>query len=128
MHRIVFFLAAFIAVAVALPARADVSRPVHERVLGNGLRLVVCPDPAGTDVTLLVRYDVGSRDEPTGLEGLAHLVEHLMFTGSKHVPRGRFAELLEQAGATNVNGTTTLDATIYHETLPPERLELGLWL
>jgi predicted Zn-dependent peptidase len=114
--------------SLAIPARADLSRPLIEKRLQNGLRVVVCPDPAGADVSLLVRYDVGSRDEPTHLDGLAHLVEHVMFMGSRHVPRGKLAEYLEQAGATNVNGATSADATVFHETLPPERLELGLWL
>lgn len=129
MRRLLVFLSALaLLVGVARPARAQLSRPIFERRLANGLRVVVCPDPAGSDVSLVVRYDVGSRDEPTSLEGLAHLVEHVMFTGSKHVPRGKLAELLEQAGATNVNAATSMDATVYHETLPPERLELGLWL
>ena len=113
---------------VTRPARAEPSCPVHERRLPNGLRAIVCADPAAPDVSLLVRYDAGARDEPTYLEGLAHLVEHVMFMGSKHVPRGRLAALYEQAGASNVNGVTSADATIFHVTLPPERIELGLWL
>lgn len=118
-----------LAIAVsAQPALADSSRAIDERRLSNGLRVIVCPDPTASDVTLLVRYGAGSRDEPTSLEGVAHLVEHAMFLGSKHVPRGKLAELLEQAGATQVNGATSIDDMRLFETLPPERLELGLWL
>jgi predicted Zn-dependent peptidase len=84
MSRIASLLIAVLLLVAALPARADLSRPIYEKRLSNGLRVIVCPDPAGTDVSLLVRYEVGSGDEPTSLEGLAHLVEHLMFLGSKH--------------------------------------------
>jgi len=126
--RRAWLLALTLSLAAASPARAEVARPVHETRLANGLRLVVAPDPAGTDASVLVRYDTGSRDEPGGLEGLAHLVEHVMFLGSSHVEPGAFARLLEQAGATNLNGTTDMDSTTYFETVPPERLELALWL
>ena len=113
---------------ISTAARAEIARPVHQRVLRNGLRVLVCPDPGGLDVSVRVHYDVGSRDEPGGLEGVAHLVEHLMFTGSRHVePDGHF-RLLERAGGTMINGTTSEDVTSYFETLPPERLELSLWL
>jgi zinc protease len=120
--------ALLVALIAARPARADVARPVHQQRLANGLRLVVAPDASGVEVSVLVTYDTGARDEPAGLEGLAHLVEHLMFLGSRHVPPGAFARALEQAGTTNLNGVTTLDGTRYFETLPPERLELALWL
>src|SRR5207247_1168689 len=80
------------------PAQAD-ARPVFTRRLSNGLRVLICPDPGGADVSVLVRYDVGARDEPGGLEGLAHLAEHLMFTGSKHIAPGALERLLTRAGA-----------------------------
>jgi predicted Zn-dependent peptidase len=109
-------------------ASAQALRPVVARQLGNGLRVVVCPDPAGVDVSVVVQYDVGARDEPEGLEGLAHHVEHLMFSGSRHVGPGEHFRLLDRVGATNVNASTSLDTTTYVQTLPPERLELALWL
>jgi zinc protease len=118
---------------LARPSRADTGHPspgraLTESRLANGLRLVVAPDPDSADVALLVRYAAGAGDEPAGLEGLAHLLEHVMFFGSRHVEPGGFARLLEQAGGTGLNGVTTLDSTTYFERLPPERLELGLWL
>lgn len=116
------------AIGFAAPAGADVARPVYQRVLSNGLRVVICPDPQGTDVSVFVRYDVGARDEPSGLEGLAHLTEHLMFTGTKHIPAGQVLKVLSDVGATNINGETTLDASTFHETMPPEQLEFALWL
>jgi zinc protease len=75
-------LLALLVLLGARTARADVGRAVVDRHLANGLRVVVSSDPVGADVSLLVRYDTGARDEPAGLEGLAHLVEHVMFTGS----------------------------------------------
>jgi predicted Zn-dependent peptidase len=112
----------------ALPARAAVMQPVTELRLANGLRVAISPDATSADVTVAIRYEVGYKDEPSGLDGLAHLVEHLMFDGSRHVASGEFWQLLERAGATNINGETGVDATVYHETVPPDRLELALWL
>jgi zinc protease len=128
IRRALLLAALILALLAPRPARADFSRPVVERVLPSGLRLVVCPDLAGADVSVMVRYDTGARDEPAGLEGLAHLVEHLLFLSGRHTGQGRFFKLLEQAGAANLNGVTTIDSTTYFETLPPERLELALWL
>jgi predicted Zn-dependent peptidase len=112
----------------ALPARAAVMQPVTELRLANGLRVIISPGPTSPDVTVVIRYEVGHSDEPSGLDGIAHLVEHLMFDGSRHVASGEFWQLLERSGATNINGETAVDATTYHETVPPDRLELALWL
>jgi predicted Zn-dependent peptidase len=102
--------------------------PLEEQRLLNGLRVVLAPDDALPDVSILVRYDVGSADDPDGLEGLAHVVEHLEFDGSTHVAQGGHARLLTSAGATNINGQTTRDDTLYMETVPPGALDLALWL
>lgn len=102
--------------------------PVEEYRLSNGLRVILAPDPTLPNVAVSVRYDVGSRDEPDGLSGIAHLVEHLMFERSRHVPEGALLRILSNAGASDLNGQTTLDGTYYYETVPPERLELALWV
>jgi predicted Zn-dependent peptidase len=112
----------------ARPLRAGVAQPLLEGTLANGLRVVIAPNPANADVSIVVTYNAGARDEPGGKEGLAHLVEHLMFFGSRHVAPGAHMRLLEQAGATSMNGVTSPDTTTYFETVPPERLELALWL
>jgi predicted Zn-dependent peptidase len=124
----VTLVVALILLAAPRASLADLARPVVERRLANGLRVVVCPDPSSADVAVLMHYDVGSRDEPAGLFGLAHLVEHLMFNGSAHVALNEHFRLLERAGATNINGETSLDETEYHETVPPDALALALWL
>ncbi|APR78227.1 zinc protease [Minicystis rosea] len=128
LRRVLLFFMTAIAVLAPRVARADIARPVVDQRLANGMRLIVSPDPGAADVTVHLRYDTGSRDEPPGLEGMAHLVEHLMFLGTRHAPGNSVFQLLERAGATNINGTTSSDATTYYETLPPERLELALWL
>src|SRR6185437_5363108 len=73
-------------------------------------------------------YHVGPANEVAGRTGFAHLFEHLMFQGSKHVPPDTHFTTLEAAGATGINGTTDFDRTNYFETVPANRLELALWI
>ncbi len=101
--------------------------PVHTARLANGLRLVVSPDRSVPVVAVNLWYDVGSRDEPAGQTGWAHLFEHLMFQGSAHVAAGEHMQLLQNAGG-SVNGTTWFDRTNYFETVPTGALDLALWL
>jgi zinc protease len=115
--------------AFAVPARAESPPiPVRRERLANGLRVVLAADASLGDVTVVVRYGVGSSDDPDGLEGLAHMVEHLQFAGSRHVLDGDHFRLLEAAGGTRFVGQTGSDATTYAETIPPEALQLALWL
>ena len=72
-------------------------------------------------------YDVGSRNEGPGQTGLAHLFEHMMFQGSRHVAGNQHFELLEGVGG-SANASTWFDRTNYYETLPSHHLELALWL
>ncbi len=95
--------------------------------LENGLELIHHVDESLPLVAVNVWYHVGPANEPVGRSGFAHLFEHLMFEGSRHVGR-EFDRLLETAGATNVNGTTSWDRTNYYETVPREHLELALWI
>jgi len=123
---------ASILAALALPATAQaspaLSLPIEQHVLGNGLRLVFAPDPSLDDVTVLVRYDVGSADDPDGKDGLAHLVEHLMFDGSEHVPRGEHFRWIERVGGWGFNAQTGMDDTSYFATVPPGALATLFWL
>jgi zinc protease len=124
------------AVAVALlatPAAAKRMAPKgptidHVRyTLPNGLEVILAPDPSVTTALVHVWYHVGSKDEVAGKTGFAHLFEHLMFKGSKHVADGKFDVLLEAAGGWN-NGTTNNDRTNYFEQVPVNFLEQALWL
>nr|HRC87682.1 pitrilysin family protein [Thermoanaerobaculia bacterium] len=106
-----------------LPNRANLIR--HQ--LGNGLKVVVEPDPSLPLVALNIQYHVGSKNERPGRTGLAHLFEHMLFQGSQHVDtNGHFAHI--QAAGGVANGNTTRDLTTYYETLPSQHFELGLWL
>lgn len=95
--------------------------------LDNGLRVILSEDHSAAIVTINVWYDVGSRNERPGRSGFAHLFEHMMFQGSEHVKKGEHLQLIERAGGM-MNGSTNEDRTIYYETLPSNRLNLGLWL
>jgi zinc protease len=96
--------------------------------LDNGLEVILHEDHRTPIVTVNLWYHVGSKDEPAGKNGFAHLFEHLMFQGSKHVPEDAYFRMLERAGASDINGTTNTDRTNYFETVPPAQLELALWL
>jgi zinc protease len=130
-------LAAAAACAIALlaaPRRgsADAPLPVSlhadKTTLPNGLEVVFDEDHRTPIVTVNLWYHVGSKDEPAGRNGFAHLFEHVMFQGSKHVAEDTYFKFLEKAGATQINGTTNRDRTNYFETVPRTQLELALWL
>ena len=95
--------------------------------LDNGLRLIVAEDHLAPVVAVNVWYNVGSKHEQPGKTGFAHLFEHVMFQGSKHVGKAEHIALVQAAGGT-MNGTTWLDRTNYFETLPSHQLDLALWL
>jgi predicted Zn-dependent peptidase len=95
--------------------------------LANGLRLIVAEDHLAPVVAVNVWYDVGSKHEQPGKTGFAHLFEHVMFQGSRHVAKAEHIALIQAAGGT-MNGTTWLDRTNYFETLPSHQLDLALWL
>lgn len=97
-------------------------------VLENGLRVVVHEDHSAPVVSVAVAYHAGSAADPPGRRGLAHLVEHMMFEGSQHVPRGALDETLGIVGAAHKNATTSSDWTLYYETVPSARLETAMWL
>jgi zinc protease len=104
--------------------------PFEKYHLGNGLCVILSEDHRAPLVGVDLWYHVGAVDERKGRSGFAHLFEHLMFQGSKHLhgdERTVFAAL-ERNGATNLNGTTDWDRTAYFETMPSDRLELALWL
>jgi zinc protease len=101
--------------------------PFETYRLDNGLRVILSPDRSVPVVAVDVWYDVGSRNERPGRTGFAHLFEHMMFQGSANVGKGEHFTLIERAGG-SMNGTTSEDRTNYFETLPANRLNLGLWL
>lgn len=96
--------------------------------LANGLNVILSEDHRLPLVAVNIWYHVGPANERPGLTGFAHLFEHMMFEGSRHVGSEAHFRLLEAAGASEINGTTDFDRTNYFETLPSNQLELALWL
>jgi zinc protease len=96
--------------------------------LPNGLAVILSEDHRLPLVATNIWYHVGPANELPGRTGFAHLFEHMMFEGSKHVPGNSHFQHLEAAGATDINGTTEFDRTNYFETVPANQLELALWL
>ncbi|OAN51047.1 M16 family metallopeptidase [Sphingobium sp. TCM1] len=109
----------------SLVAKVDI--PYEEFRLANGLRVIVHTDRKAPVVAVSIWYHVGSRFEPKGKTGFAHLFEHLMFYGSENAD-GPFFGRLEDIGATDWNGTTWFDRTNYFETVPTGALDRALFL
>ena len=107
------------------PVTLDI--PFQRFVLPNGLTVIVHEDHKAPIVAVNVWYHVGSKNERPGRTGFAHLFEHLMFNGSENYDKDFFGPL-EQAGATDMNGTTNEDRTNYFENVPTNALDLVLWL
>src|SRR5918995_2799094 len=109
-------------------AAADIPRLQFEKyTLPNGLEVILSQKKGLPMVAVNLWYHVGPANEDPGRTGFAHLFEHMMFQGSKHVPGDSHFKLVEGAGG-NLNGTTDFDRTNYFETLPSNQLELALWL
>ncbi|MBC7884640.1 MAG: insulinase family protein [Saprospiraceae bacterium] len=95
--------------------------------LDNGLHVILHQDKSIPIVAVSVMYHVGSKNENPNRTGFAHFFEHLLFEGSENVVRGEFDKYISKAGGSN-NANTSWDRTYYHEILPSNQLELGLWL
>ncbi len=106
---------------------SQVAIPFQQFELENGLTVIVHEDRKAPIVAVAVWYNVGSKDEPEGKTGFAHLFEHLMFNGSENAPNDYF-QYLQEMGATDYNGTTSFDRTNYFQTVPRPALERALWL
>lgn len=106
---------------------AAIDIPFSRFTLDNGLTLLVHEDPKAPIVTVNVWYHVGSKDERPGITGFAHLFEHLMFNGSENYNDEWFLPL-QNAGGTDLNGTTWFDRTNYFQNVPAPALDMVLWM
>jgi predicted Zn-dependent peptidase len=106
---------------------SQVSIPHSTFRLKNGLTVLVHEDHKAPVVAVSVWYNVGSKDEPKGKTGFAHLFEHLMFNGTENLP-GDFDTYLAKIGATDSNGSTWFDRTNYFETVPTGALERAMFM
>ncbi|MDO9336395.1 MAG: pitrilysin family protein [Caulobacter sp.] len=111
----------------AAPALPAIDIPYTKFVLPNGLTVIVHEDHKAPIVAVNVWYHVGSKNEPKGRSGFAHLFEHLMFNGSENANTDWF-KALEKLGAVDINGTTNTDRTNYFQTVPTAALDHVLWL
>jgi len=101
--------------------------PFTKYTLNNGLTLIVHEDHKAPVIAFNVWYHVGSKNEKQGKTGFAHLFEHLMFNGSENFNDDYF-KLMDQIGATDLNGTTNNDRTNYFENFPVAALDKVLWI
>jgi zinc protease len=121
-------LAAAALCALAAPARAGDPELKFDRYqLPNGLTVILSEDHRLPQVAVDVWYHAGAANQTPGRSGFAHLFEHMMFSGSKHVQPSPF-QPLEAVGATGINGSTNYDRTNYYETVPSAELATALWV
>lgn len=99
----------------------------EEYDLSNGMHVILHQDDSAPLVTVEVMYHVGSKDEEDGKTGMAHFYEHLLFTGTKNIPRGKWDEIQSSRGGSG-NASTSWDRTNYYQTYPSNELELALWM
>jgi zinc protease len=128
----------YLALLLSLVTIAAAAQPTHKLklpeikyekyTLPNGLTVITHVDHRLPLVAVDLWYHVGPLNERPGRTGFAHLFEHMMFEGSEHVGEKAHIKYVENAGATDVNGTTDFDRTNYFETMPSNQLELALWL
>ncbi|MDQ3247548.1 MAG: insulinase family protein [Pseudomonadota bacterium] len=132
-------LTSAIAIATAVPTAAHATQPAPaaaaasvpplqytQRTLANGLRVYAMPDASSPNVSVQVWYDVGSKDDPAGRSGFAHLFEHLMFKATRNMVPEQFDRLTEDVGGFN-NASTADDYTNYYEVVPANHLQRLLW-
>jgi zinc protease len=126
MRKIILLMAVL---SFALSAFAQVKvAPIKfkERMLSNGMRIVSYQDNSSPSVTIQVWYDVGSKNDPLGRNGFAHLFEHIMFKSTKNMKSEQFDRMTEDVGGWN-NASTSDDVTNYLEVVPSNHLEPLLW-
>ena len=99
---------------------------ITQRVLANGLRVISLQDNTSPTVAIHVWYNVGSKDDPQGRSGFAHMFEHMMFKSTKNMPNEKMDRLTEDVGGFN-NASTWDDFTNYYEVVPSNYLETLLW-
>ena len=123
------FLAACLLATIQTTAPAQTKMPqlkYTDRTLANGMRVLTVPDHASPTVAIQVWYHVGSKDDPNGRSGFAHLFEHIMFKSTKNMKSEMMDRLTEDVGGFN-NAFTSDDVTVYFEVVPSNYLETLVW-
>ncbi|NJM92657.1 MAG: hypothetical protein HC861_08570 [Rhodospirillaceae bacterium] len=127
MFALALLLVSAAAWSQAVTAWSEPILPFTQFTLDNGLTVIVREDHKLPIVSVEVVYQAGSRNDPPGKSGLAHLFEHLLFYGSEHHPQN-FLVTMQRLGGTNVNGGTGPDLTTVYQTVPVSQLDAVLWL
>ncbi len=99
----------------------------EEYNLSNGLHVILSVDKSAPIVATVVHYRVGCRDEDPKRTGFAHFFEHLMFEGTKDIPRGSISKYIESIGG-KLNAYTSVDETVYHNEVPANEVRLPIWI
>jgi zinc protease len=127
MRRTISALFVIAAAFVTISAQVRVAPlNIKERTLANGMRVVSVQDNTSPNVSIHVWYNVGSKDDPHGRSGFAHMFEHLMFKSTRNMPAEKFDRITEDVGGYN-NASTYDDFTNYYEVVPSNYLETLLW-
>jgi zinc protease len=113
-------LPAFLLAVLASPA---VAQEVTTATLDNGMEVVVIEDHRAPVAVHMVWYRTGSADEPPGVSGVAHFLEHLLFKATDDMESGEFSRVVAENGGTD-NAFTSFDYTAYHQRVAADRLEL----
>jgi zinc protease len=108
-------------------AEAELSKQVFEKVLSNGLKVILLENHKAPVITFQVWYRVGSRNENWGKTGISHMLEHMMFKGTEKVNGSEFARLIQENGG-NFNAFTSRDFTAYFENISADRDQVPLGL
>ena len=111
-----------LAMTAVAQVQAKAASRVTEFTLGNGMQMVVVPDKRAPVVTHMVWYRVGAADEPKGVSGIAHFLEHLMFKSTDKIPMGEFSKIVAKLGGQD-NAFTGHDVTSYFQRISKDRLE-----
>lgn len=106
---------------------AGCSRDVHDATLDNGMRVIVKEDHRSPVVVTMVWYKVGSMDEPEGLTGISHVLEHMMFKGTERLKPNEFSRIIAEHGGRE-NAFTSYDYTAYFQQLEKSRLPISFEL
>src|SRR6266850_920300 len=125
--RVVGIVILFLSLQPGLSAQTRMPQlKFTDRKLPNGLRVLSAPDRSSPTVAIQVWYHVGSKDDPEGRSGFAHLFEHIMFKSTKNMKSEMMDRLTEDVGGFN-NAFTNDDVTVYYEVVPSNYLETLLW-
>jgi zinc protease len=126
---VLILVCALVGIQLLPTASAQTNLPkmnYKERTLSNGMKVYSVEDHSSPTVAIQVWYHVGSKDDPEGRSGFAHLFEHIMFKSTKNMKSEMLDRLTEDVGGYN-NAFTADDVTVYFEVVPSNYLETLLW-